>query len=101
MMEGVAMGTFFTAPLAVLPGFRETVVDYMGMPESGFDKPFFMGHGAADVDVPYAQTARYAAVLRANGEPVVFKTYPSDHSGTMQLSLADTVPFVRNAFRRP
>ncbi|GAA1909074.1 alpha/beta hydrolase family protein [Nocardioides marmoribigeumensis] len=101
MMEGVRMGSFFTTPLAALPGFRETVVDYMGMPESGFDKPFFMGHGALDVDVPYAQTARYAKVLEANGEPVVFTTYPTDHSGTMQASLADTLPFVRRAFRRP
>ncbi len=99
MMEGVAMGTFFTAPLATLPRFRETVVDYMGMPEKGFDKPFFMGHGALDVDVPYAQTARYAAVLQANGEPVVFKTYPTDHSGTMDASLADSVPYVRRALR--
>ncbi len=99
MMEGVAMGSFFTLPLATLPGFRETVVDYMGMPESGFDKAFFMGHGAADVDVPYAQTLRYAQVLRANGEPVVFTTYPTDHSGTMAASLVDTIPFVRRAFR--
>lgn len=99
MMEGVAMGTFFTLPMATLPGFRETVVDYMGMPESGFDKPFFMGHGAADVDVPYAQTLRYATVLQANGEPVVFKTYPTDHSGTMAASLEDTIPFVRKAMR--
>jgi predicted esterase len=99
MMEGVAMGTFFTLPMASLPGFRETVVDYMGMPESGFDKPFFMGHGAADVDVPYAQTLRYATVLRANGEPVVFTTYPTDHSGTMAASLEDTIPFVRKAMR--
>ena len=100
MMEGVAMGSFFTLPLATLPGFRETVVDYMGMPETGFDKPFFMGHGAADVDVPYAQTLRYATVLQANGEPVVFKTYPTDHSGTMAASLEDTIPFVRRALRR-
>jgi hypothetical protein len=97
MMEGVGMGSFFTAPLATLPGFRETVVDYMGMPETGFDKPFFMGHGALDVDVPYAQTARYAQVLQANGQPVIFKTYPTDHSGTMDASLADTIPYVRRA----
>ena len=25
----------------------------MAMPEQGFDKPFFMGHGLKDADVPY------------------------------------------------
>ncbi len=97
--DGVAVGEFFSAPMVSLPGIEPTLRDYMAMPESGFDKPFFMGHGAADTDVPYAQTARYAAVLRANGEPVTFKTYPTDHSGTMAMSLADTIPFVRRAFR--
>ena len=59
-----------------------------------------MAHGGGDVDVPYAQTARYAEALQAGGEPVIFKTYPTDHSGTMQQSLADTIPYVRRAFRR-
>jgi hypothetical protein len=94
-MDGVAVGEFFSAPMASLPNIYPTLKDYMGMPESGFDTPFFMGHGIEDVDVPYAQTARYAAVLQANGQPVTFKSYPTDHSGTMKQSLADTIPFVR------
>ncbi|QIK68646.1 prolyl oligopeptidase family serine peptidase [Nocardioides sp. HDW12B] len=99
-MDGVLISTLFEAPMATLPGLDETLADYMAMPESGFDTPVFMAHGAADVDVPYAQTARYAARLAANDEPVTFRTYPSDHSGTMQASLEDTVPFVRRQFRR-
>lgn len=99
-MDGVLIGTLFEAPVASLPGLDEALTDYMKMPESGFDTPFFMAHGAGDVDVPYAQTARYADQLEANGEPVTFTTYPSDHSGTMQESLADTIPFVRARFRR-
>jgi hypothetical protein len=99
-MDGVAVGEFFTAPMASLPNIYPTLKDYMGMPEEGFDTPFFIAHGVADVDVPYAQTARYAGVLTANGEPVTFKSYPTDHSGTMQESLADTIPFVRAQMRR-
>jgi hypothetical protein len=99
-MDGVAVGEFFTAPMASLPDIYPTLKDYMGMPEEGFDTPFFIAHGIADIDVPYAQTARYAEVLTANGEPVTFKSYPSDHSGTMQESLADTIPFVRAQMRR-
>jgi dienelactone hydrolase len=98
-LEGVVVGDYFTAPVVTLPGFRETVKEYMGMPERGFDKPFFMGHGAVDTDVPYAMTARYAAVLAANGEPVTFRTYPSDHSGTLTMSQSDTVPFIAARFR--
>jgi hypothetical protein len=99
-MEGVAVGEFFSAPMASLPDIYPTLKDYMGMPETGFDTPFFIAHGIADIDVPYAQTARYAEVLTANGEPVTFKSYPTDHSGTMQESLADTIPFVREQMRR-
>lgn len=99
-MDGVLISTLFTEPMAARPGIDGVLEDYMKMPESGFDKPFFMAHGAGDVDVPYAQTARYAQALQANGEPVIFKTYPTDHSGTMQQSLADTIPYVKRAFRR-
>jgi len=65
-LEGVNFGDWFTAPVATLPGFRATTVAYLGMPESGFDKPFFMGHGVQDTDVPFALTAAYVGVLTSN-----------------------------------
>ena len=97
-LEGVSLGDFFTRPVATLPDFPETLRRYMAMPEDGFDRPFFMGHGLIDVDVPYASTAAYAAVLTSNGEPVTFKTYAKDHSGTLIESQRDTIPFVRGLF---
>ena len=39
--------------------------------------------------------APYVAQLKANGEPVDFHTYPTDHNGTMAASLPDSIPFVR------
>lgn len=99
-MDGVGVGEFFTSPLALLPDIYPTLKDYMGMPESGFDTPFFIAHGAGDIDVPYAQTARYAELLTVTGEPVTFQTYAGDHNSTMEMSLADTVPFVREQMRR-
>jgi len=100
MLEGVNLGDWFTAPIATLPGFRETVVDYLGMPESGYDRPFFMGHGVQDTDVPFAATALYAGVLESNSQPVDFHAYPEgDHNTTLKLSLPDSVPFVRARFR--
>lgn len=98
VVDGAAIGDWFSRPAVTLPGFAETVRNYMGMPESGFDRPFFMGHGLLDTDVPYAITAPYVAALELNGEPVTFVTYPEDHSGALIASQADTVPFVRGLF---
>ena len=97
-MKNVAIGSMLSAPLSTLPNWRPTVDAYMKMPESGYDKPFFMGHGALDTDVPYASTAAYVAALKANDQPVTFKTYTADHSGTLLQSQADAAPFVKALF---
>lgn len=98
-LEGVKVGDFFTAPLTGLPNFTAVLDDYMAMPEAGFDKPFFMGHGLRDTDVPFPTTAAYVARLTANGQPVTFRPYDADHSGTLVQSQADTIPFVAGLFR--
>jgi hypothetical protein len=98
-LDGVSADDYFTRAPATLPGYREAVDDYMKMPERGFDRPFFMGHGLTDLDVPIALTLPYAVALETNGEPVTFKTYPADHSGTLIRSQTDTIPFVRRLFQ--
>lgn len=98
-VQGANVGDWFTRPLALLPGYTATIKEYMAMPESGFDKPFFMGHGLLDMDVPIAATLPYVALLTLTLQPVTFKTYPTDHSGTMLASLPDTVPFVAKLMR--
>lgn len=101
MLGGVNVGDWFSAPVATLPNFAQTLSDYMAMPTSGFDRPFFMANGLLDTDVPMAVTAAYVAQLKAGGEPVDFHTYPTDHSGTMAASLPDSEPFVRRLFAAP
>jgi hypothetical protein len=54
----------------------------------------------ADADVPYALTEPYVEKLKANNEPLTFKSYDADHSGTLLESQKDTHPFVRKLFRR-
>jgi hypothetical protein len=98
-LEGVRIGDFFSAPVSSLPNIVATARRYMGMPEDGFDRPFFMGHGTRDNDVPFTLTNDYVRALRANGEPVTFRTYDNDHSGTLLQSPRHTVPFVRGLFR--
>ena len=87
-------------PLTSLPNWTRTIDAYMKMPETGFDKPFFMGHGLYDTDVPYAQTAKYVARLKANHQPVTFKTYLTDHSGALIQAQRDEIPFVAHLFHR-
>lgn len=99
VLSGVRLGAFFTRPLSSRPGLTRTLAAYMAMPESGFDKPFFMGHGLRDTDVPYGLAAAYVAKLRANCQPVTFKTYDTDHSGTVIASQKDSHPFVRALFK--
>ncbi|OZE93010.1 lipase [Rhodococcus sp. 15-2388-1-1a] len=98
-LDGVTIGDFFTAPLTGLPNFTAVLDDYMAMPETGFDKPFFMGNGLQDIDVPFPTTAAYVASLTADGQPVTFRAYNTDHSGAFVQSQADTIPFVANLFR--
>jgi hypothetical protein len=99
-LEDVQVGGLFTGPLSGLPGFSRTVERYMAMPEKGFDRPFFMGHGLKDVDVPYAITEPYVQKLKANHEPLTFRAYDADHSGALLASQKDTHPFVRRLFAR-
>ncbi|MBF6172958.1 alpha/beta hydrolase [Nocardia blacklockiae] len=94
----VVIGDLFTRPLAEIPDFHGVLAGYMGLPESGFDKPLFLGQGLRDTDVITPETLRYAAVLSANGQPMTLKVYPTDHSGTVNASLPDSVPFVQALF---
>lgn len=95
---GTVIGDILVKPTSSIPDAHAVLTDYMGMPESGFDKPFFMGQGLQDTDIILPFTLAYAARLAANQQPLTFRAYPTDHSGTMFASLPDTVPFVRALF---
>jgi Secretory lipase len=97
-LQGVAFSPFFSRPVSTLPGVARVLDVYMKMPEKGFDKPFFMAHGLKDTDVPYALTAPYVAKLKANNQPLTFKLYNTDHSGTLIASQPAAHAFVRRLF---
>lgn len=94
----VVLGDLFTRPLAQIPDLHGVLAGYLGLPESGYDRPVFMGQGLFDTDVITPETLRYAGVLTANRQPVTFKAYPTDHSGAVNASLVDSLPFVRGLF---
>ncbi|WP_069160675.1 alpha/beta hydrolase family protein [Nocardia altamirensis] len=95
---GMVIGDLFSRPLAQIPDLHGLLTRYLGLPESGYDKPVLLAQGLRDTDVITPQTLRFAAVLQANRQPVTLRTYPTDHSGTVTASLPDSLPFVRSLF---
>ncbi|MEU4808411.1 lipase family protein [Nocardia fluminea] len=93
-----SVGSMFARPLSSLPDAHGLLARYMGLPESGYDRPLFLGQGLRDTDVVTPETLRYAAVLQANAQPVTFRAYPTDHDGTVNASLVDSLPFVSALF---
>ncbi|MBF6412524.1 alpha/beta hydrolase family protein [Nocardia cyriacigeorgica] len=96
--NNVVVGDLFARPLSQIPNLHGLLRGYMGLPESGYDKPLFLGQGLRDTDVITPQTLRFAATLAAAGEPVTLRTYPTGHDGAVNDSLPDSLPFVRDLF---
>ncbi|MFC4375907.1 alpha/beta hydrolase family protein [Nocardia halotolerans] len=94
----VSIGSMFARPLSTIPDVHGLLAGYMGLPESGFDRPVFLAQGLRDTDVITPETLRYFAVLHANAQPATTRTYPTDHSATVNASLADSLPFVAALF---
>src|SRR5690606_10712160 len=94
--NNVVVGDLFARPLNQIPDLHGLLRGYMGLPDSGYDKPLFLGQRLRDTDVITPQTLRFAAVLAAAGEPVTLHTYPTDHDGAVNDSLPDSLPFVRD-----
>ncbi|MFE7719715.1 hypothetical protein ACFU44_11820 [Nocardia rhizosphaerihabitans] len=92
----VIVGDLLARPLADLPA--GLLREYLALPETGYDKPVFIGQGLRDTNIVTPNTLHFAATLTAGGQPVTLRTYPTDHSGTVNASLVDSVPFVERAF---
>ncbi|MGV9616682.1 alpha/beta hydrolase, partial [Nocardia xishanensis] len=94
----VVLGNLFARPLAQIPDLRGVLTRTMGLPQSGYDRPLFLGQGLRDTDVITPATLAFAATLQAGGQPITLHTYQQDHSGAVNASLPDSLPFVRNLF---
>lgn len=98
-LAGVTIGDLLSKSLND-PVFREAARSALHVPNSGYDRPLFIGHGLADVMVPVPFTFALVSQLRANGEHFDFRTYPTGHLQTMPASLGDTTPFVARILTR-
>ena len=104
-VEGTNLSRMFTKPLRDVDGLERAAREFMGTPVTGYDKPVFLGHGLADRDVPTPIGVLLNSdmwirqfVGAERNQQVVVKWYPADHSGTVNLSTADSAPFLRTIF---
>lgn len=91
----IIFGDLLAKPLAALPNAHGLLADYLGIPTTGYDRPLFIGQGLTDTDILVPGTLATVAEMQANHQPLTFRSYPTDHNGTVNASLTDTVPFVR------
>lgn len=77
-------------------------VHSLSYPTLKLSHPVFIGIGDKDVNVPTAMQMRFAEAVKAAGTSVAVHVYESlDHSGTVNPSLRDSVPFILNTRTLP
>jgi len=92
-LKGVPLGKIVSKPLTD-PVFFEAIRSVMEVPTKGYERPFFIAQGAVDLAVWAPLTTKLAGELTLNMQPLTFRVYSSDHSGTMAASLPDTTPYL-------
>ncbi|MBP1161295.1 pimeloyl-ACP methyl ester carboxylesterase [Rhodococcus sp. PvR044] len=80
------------------PEFIDAVRSILTVPTSGYDRPLLIAQGQQDMDVPIPLTLKLVADLTANGVEFAFRTYPTDHGGTVAASVPDSTPFIAKLF---
>lgn len=92
----VSIGQLLSKPLddEIVDAAREILT----VPTTGYDRPLFIGQGLKDIDVPAPLTFKLAADLALNDVDFAFRTYPTDHLGTVPASQTDSTPFVAALF---
>jgi pimeloyl-ACP methyl ester carboxylesterase len=74
----------------------QTLSPLLDYPTLRLEQPLFVGTGMIDQDVPPAMQAALVLDACAAGSRVTWNRYAGlDHSGTVNPSLADSLPFVR------
>jgi pimeloyl-ACP methyl ester carboxylesterase len=75
----------------------EKLFPILAYPTVRLEKPVFVGTGEVDRDVPPSMQGALVKDACAANTQVVWRRYPDlDHSGTVNASLADSLPFARS-----
>jgi len=87
-----------TVENSLKPAIQNLLVSAKGSlqyPTLKINHPVFIGIGEADINVPTAMQKKFAADVKAAGTQTEVYLYPGlDHSGAVNPSLRDSVPFV-------
>jgi pimeloyl-ACP methyl ester carboxylesterase len=99
-LEKAVVEAGLTTANSLVPGGMEKAWAQVGKslayPTLKLDQPLFMGTGEHDMDVSAEQQIALCNDARLAGARVVQRVYPGlDHSGTVNASLVDSIPFVR------
>ncbi|OLR91343.1 hypothetical protein BJP25_27145 [Actinokineospora bangkokensis] len=96
LMAQTDLATLFTKNLGT--EFQQAWGSVFDVPVTGYDKPLFIAQGTNDGTVPASLTQQLVDALKANGQPLTYKTYPSDHGGTPGAALTDALAFADGLF---
>ena len=70
-------------------------INTMLYPTMHIQHPVFIGIGSVDINVPTAMQMRFSDAVKAAGTQTEVHIYEGlDHSGTVNPSLRDSVPFI-------
>lgn len=104
-VRGTNLARAFKKPLRDVPGLPEALRNYMATPTTGYDRPVFLGHGLADMDVPTPIGLSLNTEMwlkQFSGSPrnarVEVRWYPTDHGGTVPASQVHSTPFLKSIF---
>ncbi|MFC7615065.1 lipase family protein [Actinokineospora soli] len=95
-MATVDLATMFTKDLG--DPFKQAWGSVFDVPVTGYTRPLLVAQGTQDQTVPQALTEQWVRDLRNNAQPVTYKTYPADHTGSLTASLSDSLTFADTLF---
>ncbi|MBA4025265.1 MAG: lipase [Gordonia sp.] len=93
-VAGTSLNELFTKPVASIPNLGPIVEAYLGVPDSGFAKPVFIGQGLLDTTVVLPYTLDFLNRVQATDRTATIRTYPVDGPGTSATALPDATAFV-------
>lgn len=100
-LSDATMQAGLNAANTLKPGIESllsTQVSTLRYPTLKLSHPVFIGMGDKDVNVPTSMQMRFAEAVKAAGTAADVHVYEGlDHSGTVNPSLRDSVPFIFRA----
>lgn len=99
-VASTSLNELFTKPVAQIPNLKPIVEAYLGVPDSGFAKPVFIGQGLLDTTVVLPYTLDFLNRVQASDQTATIRTYPVDGPATSAASLPDAARFVAKILGR-